>query len=176
MSKSKSKAATPGFVRGRFAEVATLVNRTDLGEMLPQLPKDVNEAVVDLTNDAFKLMFPVMKELHTLPPAAVQTLCGLLHYMAAKGFTMALYRYADELNRVPELKAWHRKRGEGLNKGRDTQTQVREAKYQRIRATWAQLEAEGKPCTYDAVAVACECSRSTVERAINSRTVKRPKR
>lgn len=176
--KSKSKAAetTPGFVRGRFAEVATLVTGSDLGAKPPELPKDVNDAVVAMVVDTLKLVGPLLPKLRRVELDGLHELVSLAHYAAAQGFALALYRYADELKRVPELAAWHRKRRDALGKGHATQTQAREAKYQRIREKWAELESAGQPCTYDAVAAACGCSRATVDRAINHRATKRPRR
>jgi hypothetical protein len=99
-----------------------------------------------------------------------------LEQLVFLGFDLALNRYAEQIKHVPELAGWNRKRHDGLGKGHATQTQARKENYQRIRDTWAQLEAEGKPCTYDAVAAICKCSRATVDRAINNRTATRPKR
>lgn len=183
MTKKPSRAkrtpkqdVTPGFVRGRFAEIATLLSRSDMGERPVQLPSALNEATVAFSRDAIYIAMAAMPELASLTPDGWQSLMGLMHYCTSQGFAMALYRYADQLARVPELAAWHRRRAQGVNKGHATQSQARAAKYQRIRDTHARLEAAGEPCTYDAIAAACGCSRSTVERAINNRPTKRTKR
>jgi hypothetical protein len=178
MSKKKSKLAgadtTPGFARGRLAEVAALVGRDDLGKTPPPLPKAVNDAVAATTNDTFGMMIPIMPELHALTEEGFVQLWGLLHYSATMGFAMALYRYADEVKHVPELATWRRKRQHGGDVGRATQAQAREIKYQRIRDKWAAMEAAGTGPTNATVAAAVrdefktKCSIRTVQRAFAS--------
>jgi hypothetical protein len=87
---------------------------------------------------------------------------------------MALYRYANELKRVPELKRWHSRRDDGINKGHATQTQASEARHQRFRDKWASMEAAGEKVTNETVAAAIRadgvrCSRSTVIRAFKTK-------
>lgn len=92
------------------------------------------------------------------------------------GFFAAVVRYKKWLHGNSEVKRILAGRMTGLRKGHVKQTQAREAQHQRIRDKRAELEAAGEPCTYDVIATLMECSRSTVERAINNRTTKRPKR
>ncbi len=178
---------SPGFVRGKFAEVASLVEGHDLGMAPPYLPNDVNVAVSDLVIDTFRTMVPVIPELHTLTVKGMERMAGLIFYSAAQGFAMALYRYADELKRVPELKKWHSRRDDGINKGHATQSQAREARYQRIRDKWAAMEKAGERVTNETVAAAIrqdgekKCSARTVQRAfaeslIRAKPAKRRKR
>jgi len=164
----------PGFVRGKFAEVASLVEGNGIGKSPPYLPKELTLAVADMVNDTFRTMFPVMPELHTLSIEGMEHLAGLLHYSAAQGFAMALYRYANELKRVPELKQWHSRRDDGINKGHATQSQASEARHQLIRDKWASMEAAGEKVTNETVAAAIRadgvrCSRSTVIRAFKTK-------
>ena len=98
------------------------------------------------------------------------------------GFEFALQRYASQLKKVPELAEWRRAQKTGGDKGRLTLTERKEQNAQRIRDKFAAMERAGEPCTYQDVADALKaegvekCSRTTVERAINRRTVKRKKR
>ena len=172
--KASGSHVMPGFQQGNISEVVPLLGDSQLGEC--DFPPTVNAALVAFSHDAMRFAFRDRESLKTLDREQRLDFGGMLSYATHMGFAMALYRYADQLQEVPELAEWKRKRHDGLDKGHATQTQAREAKYQRIRDTCSQLEAEGKPCTYDVLAVACGCSRSTVERAINSRTVKRTKR
>lgn len=169
---------SPGFVRGTFAEVASLVDGRTLGVDPPYLPTDVNIAVNDMVVDTLKLLAPVMPKLARVGPDGLEQLVGLTFYAASQGFAMALYRYADELKRVPELKKWHSRRDDGINKGHATQSQAREARYQRIRDKWAAMEKAGERVTNETVAAAIrqdgeeKCSARTVQRAFATLTAK----
>ncbi len=90
------------------------------------------------------------------------------------GFRMALSRYREQLKDVPELAKWRRDQKSGGDKGRATSSDRKIQNDQRIRETYERLHAEGRPCTYRAVADECGCSVSTVERAINQRQASRP--
>jgi len=99
----------------------------------------------------------------------------------AAGFMAALQRYVAELKDVPELAEWRRAQKTGGDRGRETSSQRKEKLAERIRVKHASMERAGESCTYQAVANALnaegvKCSRTTVERAINQRTVKRKKR
>lgn len=97
------------------------------------------------------------------------------------GFEFALQRYASQLKKVPELAAWRSAQKTGGDRGRETLSQRKEKLAERIRVKHASMERAGESCTYQAVANALnaegvKCSRTTVERAINQRTVNRKKR
>jgi hypothetical protein len=113
--------------------------------------------------------------------AVEQAALPFVEQVVFQGFDFALTRYAEQIKHVPELAAWHRKRKTGGDLGRKTSSQRKEELAERIRAKHASMEKNGEPCTYQAVADALKaesvkCSRSTVDRAINRRTVKRKKR
>lgn len=62
---------------------------------------------------------------------------NLITQAADEGFRLALERYAKQLSRVPELASWHRTRKDAGDKGRKTQTSVKEDKAQRAREMFA---------------------------------------
>jgi hypothetical protein len=100
---------------------------------------------------------------------------------ALAGFKCAVSRYIFALKDIPELSEWRRAQKSGGDKGRKTLTERKEQKAQRIRDKWAAMERAGEKCTYQAVADALKaegekCSRSTVDRAINQRAIKRKTR
>ena len=101
---------------------------------------------------------------------------AFLEQVIFEGFDFALTRYAEQIKHVPELAEWHRKRADGGEVGRRTSTSRSEEKAQRIRDTWAALEADGKKVTNDIVASACGCSLSTVIRAFKTKPAKPTKR
>ena len=101
---------------------------------------------------------------------------SFLEQVIFEGFDFALTRYAEQIKHVPELAEWHRKRADGGEVGRRTSTSRSAEKAQRIRDTWAALEADGKKVTNDIVASACGCSLSTVIRAFTSQPAEPIKR
>jgi hypothetical protein len=101
---------------------------------------------------------------------------SFLEQVIFEGFDFALTRYAEQIKHVPELAEWHRKRADGGEVGRRTSTSRSEEKAQRIRDTWAALEADGKKVTNEIVASACGCSLSTVIRAFKTKPAKPTKR
>ena len=101
---------------------------------------------------------------------------SFLEQVIFEGFDFALTRYAEQIKHVPELAEWHRKRADGGEVGRRTSTSRSAEKDQRIRDTWAALEADGKRVTNDIVASACGCSLSTVIRAFKSKPAEPIKR
>lgn len=95
---------------------------------------------------------------------------------AEMGFFMAVIRYRKWLVGNREVEQILHGRDAGQRKGHATQSQARENKYQRIRETWAAMEAAGEKVTNDTVAEAVGCSRSTVIRAFKSKPTRRTKR
>jgi hypothetical protein len=84
------------------------------------------------------------------------------------GFQFALQRYSSELKAVPELATWHQEqtaRKAGGDRGRQTARQRKQQRFERIRATWAEMLNAGITPTNAAVAKACGCGVSTVIRA-----------
>lgn len=108
----------------------------------------------------------------------LQNLRAALQTSYERGYFLAVLRYEDELKRVPELAAWHRQRHKGIDKGHATQSQAREARYQRIRDKWAAMEKAGERPTNETVAAAIrqdgekKCSPRTVQRAFAELTAK----
>ena len=79
-----------------------------------------------------------------------------------EGFRLAVERYAVQLKRVPELAAWHKKRAQGADKGRASQSV---AKLKRSSQAQAMLNAG---CDVGEIAKALQCSISTVYRAMST--------
>jgi hypothetical protein len=92
------------------------------------------------------------------------------------GFRLAIQRYAAQLQGIPELAHLKAKRRQGGDIGRARSTDNKEARYARIRTTWAAMEAAGQTPTNQAVAQAVGCGVSTVIRAFKSKPAKRSKR
>lgn len=183
MSKGKQisgKAADmnvmPGFTRASIAEVMPLLGDAQLCR--DDLPPGVNESVAAFAHDAMRFAFRSLDSLQDLSREQRIDFGGMLAYATHMGFAMALHRYADELKRVPELKKWHREREAGVNKGHATQSQAREARYQRILDKWAAMEKAGERPTNETVAAAIrqdgekKCSARTVQRAFAELTAK----
>jgi hypothetical protein len=149
----------PGFSRGQLAEVFALIDGRDLSDGPPTLPANVNKAVFQMVTDTAQLI-PHMSELNPLSERGVEWILGMLHYCAAQGFSMALYRYADELQAVPELSAWNRKRAAGGERGRNTQQKKKLDRLPEIKA----MISEGK--SIKQIAVALEVDPSTIYRTL----------
>lgn len=170
--QGRQQERTPGFDRGQFAEVTALMNSADLSNGPATLPVKVNEAVLQLVNDTVTLI-PHMPELGLLSERGLSWIAGMLHYCTSQGFSMALYRYADELQAVPELSAWNKKRAAGAERGRVVQ-QTKKA--DRIARIQSMLNSGMEP---NAIAAQLGCSISTVYRALepaNSKPRKASKR
>jgi DNA invertase Pin-like site-specific DNA recombinase len=164
----------PGFRRGKLAEVLPLLGDGSLGEN--DFPPAIQRSLVQFASNAFQFAKTDLESLRSLDRGQSLDLAGMLAYAAHMGFAMALHRYADQLKDVRELVGWRRKRRKGGEKGRQESTRRKEEQDQRIRDKRAELEAAGKPCTYDVIAKELGCSRSTVDRAINNRPTIRPRR
>lgn len=189
MAKKKAKRSTarrlparkasgghvmPGFQQGNISEVVPLLDDPQLGEC--DFPPGVNAALVAFSHDAMRFAFRDRESLKTLDREQRLDFGGMLSYATHMGFAMALYRYADQLQEVPELAEWKRKRTDGGDVGRRISTSRSEKQAQRIRDTWASMEADGKKVTNDIVATACGCSVSTVNRAFKTKPAKPTKR
>lgn len=183
MSKSKRSFAEaagincmPGFLRASVSEVMPLLGDAQL--VARDFPRGVNESVTAFAHDAMQFAFRDVDSLQHLSREQRVDFGGMLAYATQMGFAMALYRYADELKRVPELKKWHSRRDDGINKGHATQSQARENRYQRIRDKWAAMEKAGERPTNETVAAAIrqdgeqKCSARTVQRAFATLTTK----
>lgn len=90
-----------------------------------------------------------------------------------RGFVFAVYRYAEWLKSVPEVRKWNDARLSGGDAGRQTSSRRKAELAQRIREKWAAMEAAGEKVTNDTVAAAMrtdgwKCSRATVIRAFKS--------
>lgn len=183
MSRSKRSSGKtagmnymPGFLRASVSEVMPLLGDAQLGAK--DLPRGVNESVTAFAHDAMQFAFRDVESLQHLSREQRVDFGGMLAYATHMGFAMALYRYAGELKRVPELKKWHSRRHDGINKGHATQSQAREARYQRIRDKWAAMEKAGERPTNETVAASIrqdgekKCSPRTVQRAFAELTAK----
>jgi hypothetical protein len=93
-----------------------------------------------------------------------------------QGFDFALMRYADQIEHVPELHEWRKRRSDGGAKGRRTSSTRREHMARRIRDELARMTAAGEQPTNTKLAAACGCSVSTVIRAFKTEPAKRSKR
>jgi hypothetical protein len=132
----------------------------------------------------------LIEELTPLPAEPSPTLVQLnddLRQAIRAGFTLAIARYLPELKGNVEAMAIISARKVGVKKGHETQTEQREARYQRIRDKWAAMESAGARVTNETVAAAVRedgekrCSARTVQRAFaaaeqQSRPTKRAKR
>jgi hypothetical protein len=112
------------------------------------------------------------RDLHDHEHLIDSTARAFAEQVIFQGFDFALTRYAEQIKHVPELADWHRKRTDGGDVGRRTSTSRSEKQAQRIRDTWASMEADGKKVTNDIVATACGCSVSTVNRAFKNKPAK----
>lgn len=103
-------------------------------------------------------------------------LVKVLRHLFHAGFVAAVSMHQRELMATGDYIELKQKRRGGGDEGRKISSAKKVTKHQRIRDTHDRLQAEGKPCTYKAVADECECSVSTVERAINRRPTTRRKK
>jgi hypothetical protein len=102
-----------------------------------------------------------------------------LRAAAEIGFVMAVCRYRSWLVGNREVEAILRHQDsirDGVTKGHATQSRASEERAERIRATWASMEAAGAHPTNAKVAHACGCGVSTVIRAFKRKPAKRTKR
>jgi hypothetical protein len=195
MSKSKKKAAKPVVrqrpklfrdlqwcVRGRVSEIKEHLSDPDF--IFKGLPPALNKATSEAADNLARAMIDNMPEW-TKATADQRTGVRVVASLAAEmGFAMALYRFADSLRGESELSEWQK---QGQRKGHETQSEQREARYQRIRDKWAAMESAGVRVTNETVAAAVRedgekrCSARTVQRAFaaaeqQSRPTKRAKR
>jgi hypothetical protein len=170
----------PGFSRGRLAEVLEVLSN-DKQLCAGNLPALINGELIRWATDAARFALRHALANCDLSHDERLSVYGLMAYAAETGFSMALYRYAEELRDVPELAAWQRKRTAGGDLGRKTASQRREQTAQRIRNKWAAMEAAGEKVTNDAVVAALKqegvkVSLRTVQRAFESKPAKQAKR
>lgn len=119
----------------------------------------------------------LIEELIPVPKTGVDRELSLNLRKAVKaGFVLALARYSSELRMNAEaLKLINARKRGGVN-GREKSSQNREQRAQRIRDTWAAMEAAGQRPTNQAVAAAVGCGVSTVIRAFKSKPANRTRR
>ena len=161
---------TPGFTCGAVEEIDTILRRDDIANRPASLPAGVNDAVTAMSNDTLYIALAGLPELRTLSAESLALLYSFFHYSTSRGVEMALYRYADQVKRVPELATWRQRRKHGGDKGREGSTHRANELAQRIRDKWAAMEAAGENPTNASVAAAIkkECGRGsirTVQRA-----------
>ena len=101
---------------------------------------------------------------------------ALVCHSVQAGFGVAMRMHRTDLNTTADAAVIVGGQRRGHEHGHDSQRRLAERRANEIRDTWEKLEAEGKKCTYDAVAKIVGCSRSTVERAINHRATKPAKK
>ena len=164
------------FVRGRVEEIKEHLQDPALISkgLPPAIQSETSAAAAELAWEMLETM-PELAAATVRERTGVRVVASLAVHL---GFCMAIHRFADSLQGVPELSKWQE---EGLKKGHATQSQTRAENYQHIREKWAAMEAAGLKPTNDSVAAAIRgdgrrCSRSTVIRAFKSEPAKRAKR
>jgi hypothetical protein len=155
----------PGFIRGALAEVMGVVRDPGTPFTEQELPASVQASVMEWTMDMLRFCKARSEGLGGLNRKQWTEIGAMVTYAAEAGFAMALYRYAQELKRVPELTDWQSKRDAGLNKGRHGSIEKSRQRAQRIRDAWHDMEAAGEKPTNEKVASVVGCSVSTVVRA-----------
>jgi hypothetical protein len=165
----------PGFARGEVSEVVSIIDGIS-GSSPSTLPHHIMQATAAFADDLLVIAKGGVEDMQCLTPEGWEQFWLFTHYAATQGFSMALYRYAEQLKNVPELATWRRKRDDGGDRGRSTQTRRREQRYAKIRETWAAMEAAGQQPTNQRVAAAVGCGVSTVIRAFKNKPAKRSKR
>lgn len=138
-----------------------------------ELPREIASFLDAVAQSCVDVYWPARaKGARLTRPEVARMMRSAVH----EGYLAAMMDYSADIQQSDEASAQYDKREIGGHKGHKTQSEQREARYKKIRETQARLEAEGKPCTYEAVAKECGYSRATVERAINRRTTNRMKR
>jgi AraC-like DNA-binding protein len=166
-SVTPSSHPLPGFNRGQLAEVLDALGDPELGRS--DFPKIIRDDLMAFTMSVLKDLLQPPSVLCDLDRNQRLEFAGIVLHAASSGFAMALYRYADALRDIPELSAWRHKRKRGGDIGRKILTQRKVEMAERIRTTWANMEAAGDNPTNDTVAAACGCSRRTVQRAFKQK-------
>lgn len=103
-------------------------------------------------------------------------LVHVLRHLFHAGFVEAVSMHQRELMATGDYIELTQKQSGGGDEGRKISSAKKVTRHQRIRDTHDRLQAEGKPCTYRAVADECGCSVTTVDRAINRRPTTRRKK
>lgn len=93
-----------------------------------------------------------------------------------EGYSAAMLDHSGDIVEADEAETLYQSRGQGVTLGHQIQSQLSDDRAQRIRDTWAAMEAAGQKVTNDTVAAAVGCSRSTVIRAFKSKPTRRAKR
>jgi hypothetical protein len=108
----------------------------------------------------------LIEELIPLPASGkLRELNVNLRQAVRAGFVLALARYSRELKQNAEALAIIQARRRGVDNGHAAASRRRQTQAEKIRATWAAMEAAGETVTNAKVAAAAKCSVSTVIRA-----------